>query len=93
MNTQTFDYDRIIRKAKELLEYHANPNKHDRVTALIFFCIEAGMSTGNQIVGSIHKMDPSFSLQHIGYMLNSFPKSPDGEPFWRKDPTAGYVLI
>jgi len=92
MNTRKFDLQTIRHNAEMVLEGYAQQNKPDRCNALIYCCIEAGMNTGNEIVGSVHWMAPDLKKSFIGLLLNKPLKPETGEPFWRKDPVAGYVV-
>lgn len=88
MSQIKFDYQEISHKAEQLLASKGSVNLHDRCVALIYFCIEAGMTIGNQIVGAVHRMEPALKPAFIGIKL----KHPSGEGFWHKEPGVGYVL-
>ena len=88
MKQNSIDLMAISQKADQLLAGRGAMNKHDRCTALIYFCIEAGMTDGNNIVGAVHLMAPELMHAFIGIKLKKHPK----DAFWRKDPDRGYVL-
>ena len=88
MSQYQFDYREIAHKASQLLCNKSGVNLHDRCVALIYFCIEAGITDGNQIVSAVHRIDPALKPAFVGIKL----KHPAGEGFWHKKPGVGYVL-
>lgn len=92
MQTYKFDLQAINQNAREALNDYDHANMPDRCNTLIYCCIEAGMRTGNEIVGSVRVMAPDLNNRFIGMLLNRPLKTPSGDPYWRKDPVAGYVL-
>ncbi len=92
METHKFDLQVITNTAREILKDYESANMPDRCNTLIYLCIGAGMTTGNEIVGCVRVMAPDLNNRFIGMLLNRPLRAASGEPFWRKDSVAGYVL-
>ncbi|WP_156405308.1 hypothetical protein [Sphingomonas sp. Root710] len=89
---QKFDLEAIKETAEAILGANERPNKRECCNALIYACIEAEMTAGDQIVASVHMIAPDLKKGFIGILLKKPLKDASDKPFWRKDPIAGYVL-
>lgn len=87
MEHSQYDLAALSRKADKILAGRGALNAHDRCDVLIFVCIEAGMTTGNEIVSAVCRMRPELKPSFVGIKLKK-----QAQGFWHKDPTAGYLI-
>ena len=70
------------------LDAACGTNKHDRATALICACIDAGINTGGHIIAVLRSLD--FNPRHVGTLLHHNTGDNPKRFQWTRDPSGAY---
>lgn len=78
----------IFRDLAGLLEGCAGTNRHDQAIVAITFCIDEGITTGQQIIGVLRHM--GFNARHVGKLLHDLSGNDPARHFWHRDAEGHY---
>lgn len=90
--TKTDDLPRpmndIFRDLDGLLEGCAGTSRHDQAIVAITFCIDEGITLGQQIIGVLRRKD--FNPRHVGKLLHDLSGDDIARHFWHRDAEGHY---